>query len=61
MNRHNIKQYLFTFGTLTFLFMSIYSFYDVDWRNETLNNAKSFIAPLGMLMIMQILGGLIQP
>ena len=46
------KEHILTFFAVTILLMFTYSFIDVDWRIETLNNIKFFIAPFGMWMIM---------
>ena len=51
----NFKGHILTFFAVTFLLMFTYSFIDVDWRTDTLNYIKFYIAPFGVLVIMQFI------
>jgi hypothetical protein len=59
MVEYEFKWHILTFFSVTFLFISTYSFIVVDWRTEQLNNIKFFIGSLEMLMIIQIFGSII--
>lgn len=51
MKGEKLKEFLFVFGTYTFLMLFFFSFTDINWNYDNLYDLKPYLGVIGLIVI----------